>query len=149
MWWYFFTGTSDENGEIEVYLPPDDYVYRELDQPTGFIRDKEDHKITVLPDGTIEGDVILVNEEIEIRILKCDAAGKPLQGSVFGLFVKDELKMSAVADKNGIVMFSQVPFKNQEVEIREIKALDGFQLSGETIVLKLDDSYENPPKPYS
>ena len=143
-----YTGKTNDAGEIFVELPVNEYVYQELEQPEGFVLDKEEHFFTVKPDGTIEGELSLTNETVQVRIFKCDPKKTPLPGAVFGLFVKGELKMTAVSGDDGFVVFEGIPFQNQEFEIREIEAPEGYQVSGETIILKVDEEFENAKEPY-
>lgn len=57
----------------------------------------------------------MTNETVQVRIFKCDPKKTPLPGAVFGLFVKGELKMTAVSGDDGFVVFEGIPFQNRSL----------------------------------
>ena len=125
-----FTGTTNENGELAViYLSAGDYTYKELKAPSGYGLSTAVKTFTVAADGTVNGNMTLENNRIELAITKTDITGKtPVPGATVEIYDADGKSVyKAVTDKDGKI--STMTLAPGKYTFKETLAPEGFALN--------------------
>lgn len=144
-----YTGVTQSDGKTEeIELPVNHkYTYKETKSVDGYALNTQLMQFEITEDGEVIGDMTIKDEVAKIILLKMDAnTKKPLAGVKFGLYDETgNLVMEAISQEDGLVTFEGVKFGKWQ--IKEISTVDGYQLSGEVIVVEVNETYENPTAP--
>lgn len=139
------TLTTNEDGTVVSSRLPIDNTYKIKQK--GNIEDYNmDFSIKTIKFSENEEKVVVVFENImkknTIKITKVDKDDNSikLEGVVFGIYnSEDELIEELTTDNNGEAHSSELPI-NREYKIKEIKTLDNYVLSEETITVFLTEN---------
>lgn len=140
-----YTGVTDANGEIRVNgLVPGKYTYRETKAPNGYALNTAEFSFELGTDGQLKAEPEAIQDVPAFAaVRKVDSNGEPLEGVKFGLFSDTGIQLAeAVTNEEGIAVFDRLLVGTYL--IRETEALEGYQLSEETLTINVDEFYINP-----
>ena len=153
---HFDSSTSEENGSVTFSkLPIGNYVIRETESPSGYLKTNEEVFVKVYRNPENLGEALVdytvgetkyseptvVNKSINIEFIKTDKSGNPLAGAEFTLYDSDENEIEGfepvTSNEFGEVIFTAVP--EGSYIIKETKAPNGYReynkkISAEVIV---------------
>ncbi len=142
------TVSSDANG-VSTFTKFDygDWIIREVTAPAGFNK-MNDIELHVGDDWTEPAPFTCVNIPNHYEFVKTDNKGNPLPGVRFTLEDADgNILGDYVSDEDGIVRVTDLtPGK---YVIREIETLEGFILSGDAIIVEINEKYVVPEEMYT
>ena len=135
---------TDENGELpDIPVIPGTYTFRETYAPSGYALNVATKSFTVTAAGKVTGETEIRDDFNKVMLKKTTADGAVLPGAVFGLYdSKDKKIMEATSDKDGMVVFSKIPYGGYT--IKELSAPMGYHPSKETWKVTVDGTYVNP-----
>ena len=144
-----YTGITLKDGKTEkIMLPVNrNFTYREVKTAEGYALNTQLMQFKIDEKGTVIGDMAIKNEVNRVILIKLDASTKqPLNGVKFGMYNEaGELVMEAESKENGLVTFERIGFG--KFQIKEISTVPGYQLSGQTIEIEINDTYQNQVDP--
>lgn len=139
--------TSDEQGRFAFdAIDYGDWVIRETRAPEGY-RTMEDVHLTIGEDFVQPEPITFTNVPNHYEFMKVNEQHEPLAGVTFVL--EDDaghVLRELVSGDDGIVHVDHLDFGRYV--IRETQALEGYQLTEETISLTIDENYVDPSELY-
>lgn len=127
---------TDAKGHAETKeLFLGDYVLHETKAPAGYVLGK-DKDVTLKYAGQ-EVKVTSTTVELHNKLAKSDIViskkgsdGKDLAGVEFGLFdSNNKLLMTGKTDKNGQLIFDNVPYSSESYSVKETKGIAGYEMN--------------------
>lgn len=135
---------TDNSGKAVIEgLEPGNYTFREVKAPAGYAIDKSTYSFRLDKNNNITGTVDISDEKTEINIYKVDNEDQPLVDAVFGLFLTNSETPAYTTSSNTdgkAVFVGVVP---GTYVLKEIKAPEGYEMSEETHVVTVTDTWEN------
>ena len=141
-------GTTDINGFYKIWLDAGTYEFVEIKAPNGYELDSTRHRFTVNSDGTITGNLKVVNKlsKISVDITKINQNNEKLAGAKFEVYSDDgsgnyNIKVSeGVTNSNGIFTIPDLDVGNYEFV--EVEAPDSYILDNtrHSLVINVDGS---------
>ena len=139
-----YKAVTDQDGKISTMaLAPGEYTFQETLAPAGYALNPNTMCFEIKDDGTIHGDTSFTDEVVQLQVKKVDAATqKALPGAEFGLYDgKGTLLMTGTTDDDGLLVFSKL--SPGKYSIKELKAPEGYVLSGKVISVEITPTYVN------
>lgn len=128
--------TDDRGTAVFENIPFGSYILKETKGKEGYRINVTDTPVTISAVG--DREVTIVNDlmECDIRVVKYDYddTSITLSGAEFGLYTSQGVQVSrATTNDAGEVYFRNIPYG--DYVIRELKAPEGYKLSGSTITI--------------
>lgn len=135
--------TTDSNGQVTFLVDPGYFHYKEISAPNGFSLNLTKNYITVLANGTVNGDLTIKNDYAKISISKLDSETlEALSGAEFTLYTIDgEEVAKAISDESGLAVFDKV--QRGDYYMMETDAPEGYILSPEKRFITINRFYTN------
>jgi len=141
-----FTGTTDENGNIEITnLPANNKKYYIIEKNASTGYKLSDEKVYF--ELTENGQVIkahMTNEKIKGNLVfkKTDEDGNALAGIKISIYKKDgTLYGTYTTDKNGLVTIEGIEYG--EYKVKELSTLEGYELEDDVLYFSILEDGEN------
>ncbi len=141
-------GKTDKEGKLTVkYLPAGKYTYKETKAPGGYALNPTAYAFEIDEKGVVTGTLSVTDPFANIVIKKVDAkTNKLLTGATFALYDSNDKQIAtATSDNNGLAQFTKLPFG--KYSIKELKAPNGYAVSGKLIAVEISETYQNPKDP--
>ena len=138
-----FEGKTDKDGKITISnLYVGNFRIEESNAPAGYILNDEPMYFSIKENGKIE-KVNMTNEKIKgiLKLLKTDELGNPLSGVKINIYKEDGgLYGTFITNEEGLITIENIEYGNYE--IKEIKTLDGYEISSESLYFSIDSQDE-------
>ena len=137
------TSVSDANGVATFYkVPYGKHTIREVIAPNGYMLSPETAEVNVDKNYVNENKTIatFVNIHKEMKFIKTDTSGNPLEGAEFALIDKATGKITETARSNVNGVFTLKEFGYGDWVIRETKAPNGFNTAPD-VEIHVDETW--------